>query len=48
MLTLESITKGEFTLKEYVDAGEALFRKVDADGDGKISQAELDEYRKTR
>jgi Ca2+-binding EF-hand superfamily protein len=47
-LALESGTKGEITLKDYETAGVALFRKVDTDGDGKISQQELDDYRKAR
>ena len=47
-LMLESSTKGEITLRDYEAPGIALFRKVDADGDGKISQQELDAYRKTR
>ena len=48
-LTLESSTKGEITLKDYEAAGVALFRKVDTDtNDGKISQQELDAYRKAQ
>jgi hypothetical protein len=47
-LTLESSTKGEIALQDYVAAGEALFRKVDADRDGKISPQEFDDYRKVR
>jgi Ca2+-binding EF-hand superfamily protein len=46
-LTLESGTKGEITLQEYEAAGEALFRKVDTDHDGKVSPHELDDYRRT-
>jgi Ca2+-binding EF-hand superfamily protein len=44
-LTLDSSAKGEVTLSDYQAAGEALFRKIDADGDGKISPQELTVYR---
>jgi Ca2+-binding EF-hand superfamily protein len=40
-------TKGEITLQDYGTAGEALFRKIDTDRDGKISPQELDDYRRT-
>ena len=46
-LTLKSSTKGEITLQDYEATGEALFRKVDTDHDGKISPQELDDYRRT-
>jgi hypothetical protein len=44
-LTLDSGSKGEVTLADYQAAGEALFRKIDADGDDKISPQELADYR---
>lgn len=44
-LTLDVQSKGEVTLADYQGAGEALFRKVDADNDGTISQQELADYR---
>ena len=47
-LTRESSTKGKITWQEYEAAGDVLFRKVDTDRDGKISQQELDDYRKAR
>ena len=39
-------TKGEVTLADYQAAGEAVFRKVDSDGDGKTSLQELTDYRR--
>jgi Ca2+-binding EF-hand superfamily protein len=45
-LILDSSSKGEVTLADYQAAGEALFRKIDADNDGKISQQELVDYRR--
>jgi Ca2+-binding EF-hand superfamily protein len=39
-------SKGEVTLADYQAAGEALFRKIDADNDGAISQQELVDYRR--
>jgi Ca2+-binding EF-hand superfamily protein len=45
-LTSDFSTKGEVTLADYQAAGEAQFRKVDSDGDGKISQQELTESRR--
>jgi Ca2+-binding EF-hand superfamily protein len=45
-LALDPGSKGEVTLTDYQAAGEALFRKVDADNDGKISQQELVDYRR--
>jgi Ca2+-binding EF-hand superfamily protein len=44
-LTLDLQSKGEVTLADYQGAGEALFRKIDADGDGTISEQELADYR---
>ena len=43
-LTLDSESKGAVTLADYQGAGEALFRKVDSDHDGRISQQELTDY----
>jgi Ca2+-binding EF-hand superfamily protein len=43
-LTLDTSSKGEVTLADYQGAGEALFRKIDADNDGTISQQELADY----
>lgn len=44
-LTLDSTSKGELSQLDFQAAGEALFRKIDADNDGKISQQELADYR---
>ncbi|WP_165421342.1 EF-hand domain-containing protein [Bradyrhizobium sp. Leo170] len=44
-LTLEGAA-GELSLANYQAAGEMLFRKIDADNDGKISPQELDNYRR--
>ena len=44
-LMLGSHVKGEIAWRDYDAAGEALFRKIDTDKDGKISQRELDDYR---
>jgi Ca2+-binding EF-hand superfamily protein len=44
-LTLDSASKGELSQLDFQAAGEALFRKIDADNDGKISQQELADYR---
>jgi Ca2+-binding EF-hand superfamily protein len=46
-LTLDAASKGELIWQDFETAGEALFRKADADHDGKISQQELDDYRRT-
>lgn len=48
VLTLKSATKGEIARSDYEAAGEAVFRKIDTDSNGIISQQELDDYRKTR
>lgn len=45
-LTLDPGSKGEVTLADYQGAGEALFRKIDADHDGTISQQELVDWRR--
>ena len=42
-LASELATTGEITLVNYQTAGEALFRKIDSDNDGKISQQEMEE-----
>jgi Ca2+-binding EF-hand superfamily protein len=44
-LTLVGGSKGEVTLADYQTAGAALFRKIDSDNDGVISQQELTDYR---
>ena len=44
-LTLDTSSKGEVTPADYQGTGEALFREVDADNDGTISQQELADYR---
>jgi len=44
-LTLDTTSKGEVSQVDFLAAGEALFRKIDADHDGKISQQELADYR---
>jgi hypothetical protein len=43
-LTLDTSSKGEVTPADYQGTGEALFRKIDADNDGTISQQELADY----
>jgi Ca2+-binding EF-hand superfamily protein len=45
-LTLDTESKGGITLADYQAAGEALFRKIDSDHDGKISHQELIDYRR--
>ncbi|MGY4477356.1 EF-hand domain-containing protein [Bradyrhizobium sp. USDA 3364] len=45
-LALEATTSGELSRAGYEAAGEALFRAVDTDHDGKISQQELMEFRR--
>ncbi|MGY2887893.1 Ca2+-binding EF-hand superfamily protein [Bradyrhizobium sp. USDA 4524] len=46
-LALETATAGELSRAAYEATGEALFRKVDTDSDGKVSQQELMEFRRT-
>ncbi len=45
LLKLDSDGDGKLTLAEFEAAGEAQFRMVDADGNGTISQEELNTYR---
>lgn len=45
LLTIEGTSKGALTLAEYQAAAEALFRQIDADKDGVISQQELTDFR---
>jgi len=45
VLTLDAASKGEVTQADYLAAGEALFRKIDADRDGAISPQEWTDYR---
>ena len=44
-LSLDEASKGTLTLAEYQAAGEALFRQIDTDRDGVISQQEMTDYR---
>ena len=44
-LTLFGGSKGEVTLADYQTAGAALFRKINSDNDGALSQQELTDYR---
>jgi Ca2+-binding EF-hand superfamily protein len=46
-LTIEAGVKGEITWQDFEAAGDSLFRKVDADHDGKITPQEHDDYRRT-
>jgi Ca2+-binding EF-hand superfamily protein len=43
-LTLAATPGGSLPLNDFLGAGEAVFRKLDADGDGKISQQETVEF----
>jgi len=43
-LALDAASKGSLSLAEYQAAGEALFREVDSNNDGTISQQELTDY----
>src|SRR5262249_52825946 len=43
-LTLESAVPGEITLRDYEATGEAIFRRIDTDQDGKISKEEIDSF----
>lgn len=45
VLTLDTASKGEVSQADYQAAGDALFRKIDADHDGKISPQEWSDYR---
>jgi Ca2+-binding EF-hand superfamily protein len=45
LLAIESAAKGSLSLADYEATGEALFRKIDADSDGTISQQELTDFR---
>ncbi|WP_257166007.1 EF-hand domain-containing protein [Bradyrhizobium sp. SRS-191] len=42
--TLDAAGKDEVTLQDYLSVAEAVFRKVDADGNGTISQQEATDY----
>jgi Ca2+-binding EF-hand superfamily protein len=44
VLTLDNSGAGELSLADYEAAGEMLFRKIDTDNDGKISQQEHTDY----
>jgi Ca2+-binding EF-hand superfamily protein len=44
LLTIDGASKGTLTLAEYLAAGEALFRQIDTDKDGVVSQQELSDY----
>jgi Ca2+-binding EF-hand superfamily protein len=44
LLTIDGASKGVLTLAEYQVAAEALFRQIDADKDGVVSQQELADY----
>lgn len=45
LLVIDGASKGVVTLGEIQAAGEALFRRIDTDKDGAISQQELTDYR---
>ena len=45
-MTLATQPPYELTVVDYQAAGEALFRKIDSDNDGKASQQELTDYRR--
>jgi Ca2+-binding EF-hand superfamily protein len=45
LLAIDRASKGALTLAEYQAAGESLFRQIDADKDGVVSQQELSDYR---
>jgi Ca2+-binding EF-hand superfamily protein len=45
LLAMGDSSKGALSLAEYQAAGEMLFRKIDTDNDGTISQQELTDYR---
>jgi Ca2+-binding EF-hand superfamily protein len=44
LLTIDGVANGVLTLAAYQAAGEALFRQVDADKDGAVSQQELTDH----
>jgi Ca2+-binding EF-hand superfamily protein len=44
LLTIDGASRGTLTLAEYQAAGEALFRQIDTDKDGVVSQQELADY----
>jgi len=46
VLALDTDGRGRLTLAEFEAAATALFREVDADGNGTISQDELNDYRR--
>ena len=45
LLAMDTSSKGALFLADYEAAGEALFRKIDVDNDGAISQQELADFR---
>jgi hypothetical protein len=45
LLAIEGASKGVLTLAAYQATGEALFRQIDTDKDGIISEQELNDYR---
>jgi hypothetical protein len=45
LLALDSASKGALSLADYQAAGEPLFRQVDTDKDGSVSQQELADFR---
>lgn len=46
LLTIEGASKGTLALAEYQAAGDALFRQIDTDKDGVVSQQELSDHHK--
>jgi len=44
-LLLDTSSRGALSLTDYQAAGETLFRQIDADADGVVSQQELNDYR---
>lgn len=43
-LTLEATSNGSLALNDFLVAGEALYRKLDSNGDGTVSQQELVDF----